>query len=446
MNSTAFSQMYPDVLNMVVGSRSINMGMLQCAFGVFPRRVFINQPVEAIIILQNAIDEPLNIKVSLNFPTQDQQKNPIVLATPQKVLTTRLGGGEVGVLHIPIFAYPPTRPNTDIAVHVAIRYRAVNPGRTVRPASGGTPPDVLNISPYKLQALREVEFIEWAPGQSTDILTAYFDIAPRRLPPYQDRLQPRYEVIWEPDKPLIAPDDEPPSQPYLPQQRPAQASSTPQSIEIARRIAMSMNDEEIYTTVLSLVPLRFKVRGLNLSMSEAKAVAKIITYAIVEAPMVHETFMPEDFRWFVTLSRVVAADEMAASVTDADLVEHFLFDAVIYDAIMIAFNLLQPFINEDLGSMVERVAYAEKVSAWVSGQGESDITYAYFPMIFGGVLVNHVIGVKQENPWIMLEELRRSITQRAKTATGELKTILRLLEGQFGRAEEELVRSQIKRW
>jgi hypothetical protein len=446
--NTMISQLYPNVLFTVAGDRIIDMGSLQIAFGIFPRRVFVNQPVEAIIILQNMIDQPLQVKLSLNFPTQDAQKNPIVLATPQKVITTQVGAGEVGVLRVPVFAYPPTRPNTDIPVHIAIRYRSARPGRGIRAGAGELDPDTLNISPYKLQALREIEFITWAAGQSTDILTAYFDIAPRRLPPYQDRLEPRYEVIWKPEglQPSL-PEPQPEIAPLPARPAAAQAQLSPQeSLEIARRIAINMNDEEIYTTVLSLVPMRFKARGLSLSFSEAKAVAKMIAYTLVEAPMVHDSFIADEFRWFQTLAEVIAYDEMAASGSDAELVERVLFEVAAYDAVLLSFNLLQPFIKEDLGSKAERIAYAEKVALWLANGGDADLTYAYFPLVFGGLLVNHMIGVKQENPWVLLEELRRSSQQRAKTASGELKTILKLLDTQFARAEEELVRSQIRRW
>jgi hypothetical protein len=427
MKEIKFAELYPDVLNAVTGGQGINMGTLQCAVGVFPRSVFINQPTEVIIVLQNTTNQTMNVRVSLRFPTEDKQKRKIVLKTPQNVVTAQVKPGEVGILSIPVVANPPTQPIKNIPIHVAVRYRARR-GKLVRPFSGGYPPAKLDLSPYKLQALREVQFIQWQWGASTDILKVYFDIAQRQLEAPRERLRTRYEVIWSPDK---MPDE----------QRAARAK-----VNAARQVANNLRDEKIFAALVKYIATRFKLRGLPLADGEVKMIAKMVGYTILDAAQMDTSFSMEDTHWFQALCHAVAADESLSEEWDeGQLVHDFLLDTALYDAVLHAFTLLAPRIDDDLGNAEERRDYAEKVMAWYGGQEDPDLKYAYFPLILAGVTVNHHVGLNHDNPWYVLDEMRHQYNDLVRTSSGEFSTILALLERELDRAEDELVRSRIQR-
>ena len=120
----------------ITGGTRISMDKLQCALGIFPTQTYMNQPVEVILILQNMVDQPMQIKVGLQLPSQDKKGHPVVIDADKKTLTLSMRPGEVGVLRIPIIPLPPTQPGTGFPVRVAVRYRTPNEGHAVRPPAG----------------------------------------------------------------------------------------------------------------------------------------------------------------------------------------------------------------------------------------------------------------------------------------------------------------------
>ena len=101
MTNLPFDSIYPDVLGVISGGTRIDMDQLQCALGIFPEHTYINQPVELVLILQNMIDQPMQIKVGIQTPTVDRKGSPVVIDMPKKTVTVGLRAGEVGMLRMP---------------------------------------------------------------------------------------------------------------------------------------------------------------------------------------------------------------------------------------------------------------------------------------------------------------------------------------------------------
>ncbi len=419
--------MYPDVLGAITGGTRISMDKLQCALGIFPQRTYINQPVEVILILQSMVDLSMQVKVGLQLPTQDKKGQPVVMDTPRKTLAIGLRPGEVGVLRIPIIPHPPTQPGTGFPVRVAVRYRTPAEGQAIRPPAGGAPPSVLGVSSFKLQVLREVEFTAHTWNQSTDILTTYFDIAPKRIPPIERDLQPRYESLWTHEE-------------MREERQLVQAK-----LEDARRVGSGLTKTQVYIPLMEAVDDRFGNRGMPLHPGEAQAVAKMMTYTLDEGLELEPGFEVEESRWFQTLCQVLAHDERVEDMHRGDLTTSYLFEATLYDAILLGFGVIQPKVKEFLGDRNERMSYANRVLTWYAGQGEPDLSYVYLPLVLGGVVVNQLVTPRNENPWIMVEELRQAYRGRVRLVTGEAVAIFDMLDSLLDQAEESLRRSRIPR-
>ncbi len=419
--------LYPDVLGSITGGSRISMDKLQCALGIFPPRTYINQPVEVILILQNMVDQPMQIKVGLQLPSEDKKGNPVVIDTVKKTLSFAMRPGEVGVLRIPIIPLPPTQPGTGFPVRVAVRYRTPNEGHAVRPPAGGAPPSVLSISSFKLQALREVAFSAHTWNESAEIITTYFDIAPKRTPPIGQDFQPRYESLWtmhemEEEREL------------------AQAK-----VEDARRIASNLTRGTVYQPLIEAVEEHFANRGMPLHPGETRAIAKMMTYALDEGLELELGFAMEDSRWFQTLCQVLAHNPDAENLSRGELVTKYLFEAALYDAIILGFSTIDPKVKEDLGDQIERVNYANRVLAWFAGEGEPDPSYIYLPLAMGGVVVNMLVAAKDENPWLVVDQLTEANRGRARLASGEVATIFKVMDSLLNQAEDSLRRARVAR-
>lgn len=422
-----FQPMYPDVLGAITDSPRIRMEALQCALGIFPSRTYINQPVELVLILQNMVDQNMQVKVGIQVPTEDKKGRPVVMDTPRKTLSFGLRPGEVGVLRTPIVPRPPTPPGPRLPVRVAVRYRTPSPGNAVRPPSGGPPPNILSISSFKLQALRDVQFSAHTWNQSTDIITTYFDLAPKIMPDLKQEMKPRYETLWTPDEML--------------EEREMIAARTTD----ARRLASSLTRTSIYAPLLMEVTDRFGERDMPLHPGEAKAIAKMMTYAIDEGMELEPDFEVETSRWFQTLCQVLAHDDTVEDWDRGTLVIRYLFEATLFDAIMLGFGVVQPKIRDDLGSRAERTGYANRVLNWLAGQGGPDVSYVYLPLVMGGVVVNQFVTLKSDNPWIMLDELRDALRGRSRLFSGETSAIYTIMADLLVSAEDSLRQSHVPR-
>ena len=419
--------LYPDVLGSITGGTRIAMDKLQCALGIFPQLTYINQPVEAILILQNMVDQPMQIKVGLQLPSQDKKGNPVVIDTAKKTIAFNMRPGEVGVLHIPIIPVPPTQPGSGFPVRVAVRYRTPNEGQAVRPPAGGAPPSVLTISSYKLQALREVAFSAHTWNQSAEIITSYFDVAPKRIPPMGQDLQPRYESLWT-------------MQEMVEERELALAK-----VEDARRVASGLTRMTVYQPLMAAVEEHFAERGMPLHPGETRAIAKMMTYTLDEGLELEPGFSTEDSRWFQTLCQVLAHNPDIEYLDKGELVNRYLFEATLYDAILLGFSTIDPKVKEDLGDLTERLNYANRVLAWFAGQGDADPSYIYLPLAMGGVVVNMLVASKDENPWLVVDQLTEANRGRARLASGEMATIFKVMDSLLNQAEDALRRARVNR-
>ena len=78
---------------------------------------------------------------------------------------------------------------------MAIRHRSRS-GKQVRTPTRGAPPSALSVSPFKLQVLRDVEWVDHPHNLSSENITVTFDINAQAPAALQQTLKPTYEVLW----------------------------------------------------------------------------------------------------------------------------------------------------------------------------------------------------------------------------------------------------------
>jgi hypothetical protein len=428
MAAEQFRPLYPDVLGAITGGPRVYFESLQAAVGIFPQQAFINQPFEVVIILQNMVDQPMQIKIGIQLPSADKKGNPVIVDIAKGTIALGLTPGEVGVLRVPVVAHPPTQPGKAFPVRVAIRYRTPTQGLPVRPPGGGAPPSVLAASPFKLQALREIQFSSHTWNESAEIITTYFDIAPKRIPHSMQDLKARYETLWAQEQML------------------KEVEKAREHVELARQYATPGAYSSSYPAFVKVVDERFAAREMPLHPGEAKAIAKMLAYTVDEAPNYEQKISTEQTRWFQTLCQVLASDPMLLEVDRNELLATHVFDAVYYDAILIAFDVIQPRIKDDLGDRNERINYATQALMWLGGYGQPDLNYAYLPLILGGLAVNRLVRYSSmETPWDLIDQLHEAMKGRLRLVAGEQVIVFRLLRQFLEESERNLRYQRIER-
>ncbi|MBI1256863.1 MAG: hypothetical protein GC204_05290 [Chloroflexi bacterium] len=422
-----FEPFYPDVLGAIAGDLHVSFeDVLQAAVGLFPHRAYLNQPIEIIVILQNMVDQNMDVKVALHLPSKAADGTAIMISAPKKMVSLTLTAGEVGVLRMPIVAVLPTQPANDLPVQVAIRYRARN-GKAVRSPTRGAPPSALSVSPFKLQVLRDIEWVDQPQNLSPENITVRFDVAPKRLPSSNQTLKPNYEVLW--------------SQQQMKDER----RNILGQMDGARLLATSFTRMTLYDSIYRMVDDVYAGLGLPLHPGEVSAISKMLIYTMDDRSQLDPAYKVEEQRWFQVLCQVLAHDPAIAQWTPGEIVTHYLFDAAMYDAILLAFTLIRSRVKVNLGDRAERISYANKVMRWLAGQADPDLVYIYLPLALGGVVVNHQVTWGNDNPWYVIDGLREAYRGRVRLVEGDAMEIFDMLDKLLERGEDELRRSRVQR-
>lgn len=423
--SLHFEPLYPDVLGAIAGNLRVTIEPIQVAVGIFPRRAYINQPVELVAIMQNMIDQPVEVKITLELPTKDPNGKAVAFSAPKKSVTLHMTPGEAGALRLPLVPILPSQPAEDIPITVSIKARAAKAGIPVRPPTRGAPPSVLAVSPFKLQVLSDIEFGDYTAAG--DSVTVHFEIAPKRLPTFTQALKPTYEALW------------------TRQQLNEERQHLLAKIDDARMIAQTFQPKEVFIPLFHAVDELYAAHGLPLHPGESRAIAKLLTYTLGDQSEIDPNYRIEDQRWFQTLCQTLAHDPTIARNDPGTIVVMNLLDALMYDAILLGFALIRPRVRVNLGDRTERAHYANRVLKWLGGQAEPDLIYIYLPLVLGGVSVNHAVVIPKDDPWMLIDDLREAYRGRVRLVSGDAAEIFDMLDKLIERGEEDLRRARIQR-
>src|SRR5258708_9576965 len=88
---------YPDVLGTITGGARLNVDFVQCALAAYPPSTAVGQPFEGLLLLQNMIDKPVQVDVTLQLPRKDVNGNRISMITAKDQAQVTLQGGETGL-------------------------------------------------------------------------------------------------------------------------------------------------------------------------------------------------------------------------------------------------------------------------------------------------------------------------------------------------------------
>ncbi len=412
---------YPDVLGTITGGPRLNVDAAQCAFAVYPRSTAIGQPFEALVLLQNACDKPIQVNVTLQLPRKDSAGNRVSLITPKDAILVNLQPAETGILHIPIVPHLPTQPGTDNLLGVKFEVRAPKDAKPVRSLQGGRAAAALNMSPVRLNILREVGFnaVMREPG----FLIAKFNIIPGQVEAAPTPA-PRYESLWT-----------------TTELGKEQAKYKAQA-EQAQKIANTLTRTRVLRPLIETTQKRFAQTNLPLYPGECLFIAKLMTYVMEEGLELEAGFSLAEARWFNRLTAIVGDQ---ALLNDDDQLVETLYPGVIHDAVRLGLNMVERSARQTFGTPQEHVAYADQVLSALEGGIPVDLEHVYLPLVLAGLMLNAQVKSSRENLWESLAQIREAWQARTAQITGESAVVAELFNRFITEAEQFLIKSRIPR-
>lgn len=421
----AFDLIYPDVLGAVTGGVRFLADGLQYAVGIFPRQAFLNQPIEVVVALQNMQDKDLPVNITLGIPTRDRKGRIVTIDTNARQFNVKLTEGECGIVRLPILVKPPTPAGSGYPIRVAVRTQPNNRAIEVRPPDGGPMPSVLAVSPFHLQVLQDIDFTEVESVPKSDACIVKFNLAAKQMHAQRLSLKGRYERLWSVEQ-------------IAEETRMAQSH-----IEDAERLVDSAQGTS-YWHFLEVVGEQFALAGMPLHPGEEKAIAKMMAYTVdyVHGETVqNKRERDQNTRWFRELCQLIAHDSHITSLPRGEIMVRYLFDAVLHDAILLAFKVVQKRVKENLGDEAERKNYANRVLTWMMVGDAPDLNYVYLPLVLGGLVINKMLMLssqKPENEWIVVNELREAYRGRLRLASGEMVVVFEMLSKLLDEVEADM--------
>lgn len=396
---------YPDIVGMLAGDRLELGSELHAAIGVFPAATALGQPVEILLLLQSRIDQPLPLEISLQPPLRDEQGTMVNFFTPRPRVSLTLPPGECGLFHLPVTPELPTPPGTGYRVRVQIEAAPPAMARQVRPSSGGPQPSLLAISPFRLAVLRDIAF--QGPPEGSETLDVAFDVLAGRFPPRPDDPPARYEPLWT-------------SGDLQQEQARARAMSV-EALSFARRLDRGA----VELGLRERTRLAFGGAGMPLHPGEALFIAKLLAYVMADGLDLEPGFSLAGSHWFGRLCWLMANSPDALDDTGELL--RLVYTAVVQDAAMLGFVMVEHSTGADFGDRDEQIAYTGRLIAALEGRAPLGLEHSYVPLVMAGVMVAPRVTVPGENPWhslAQLEEARDGRIDLAGAAFGEVFDIL----------------------
>lgn len=416
----AFQLIYPDVLGSITSGKRFSLGPIQYAVGIFPRQIYINQPTEVIVIVQNMVQDDVQFQVNIELPTKLPGGKELKAHILRPEASEQLGPGEVAVLHLPLVVVDPL---VDVNVPVRLIMRILNQPKNhmIRPAHGGPPPSVLAVSPFRVQVLKDVAYL-YNDERTNNRHQIMFKLTAKKLPANLAKPEYRYDVIWS----------------QIQAERESELAQ--QNLDLAQKIAVTK--DLTWEALGEATAERFGVRGMPLHPGEVQMIARALAYVVEKAPERERALPLHNMRWFRTLCQLLAQDKSLAKKSRKELVANELYDAVVYDAVLLGFRLVQPRARLNLGHFGERTVYADKLLAWLKGTNSPDLNYVYVPLVMMGIVVIRQVQHRDMgNPWRAVKEIEEALRGRDRLGGGVPVIIFDAMHDLLKQSAEELQRT-----
>ncbi len=410
---------YPDILGLITGGERCNIGAAQVAVTARPRIVRAGRPFEVILLVQNCVEGEIDVTMALHLPGVDAKKQRERFITKTQRLVVGVKGAEVGYIVLPVTTLLDTAISDGYKIGVEVDVRPLSKSERIRSSEGGGAVALDRFSEDKrsmIEALKTLTFttakhfgrnvidvpltvMSGTVGNLPDFTPGWISIC--KLSDYNDNrlLLHRYGAL-------------------------IQVTTLP---KLKRAL--------LFQPLVETTTKRFAEAGYPLREAEAIVIAKLLMLVLeyatprfnahgnvaarnfdVEALLMRDPFSfetpPEFPNWFRGFLQMLDLDERAATYPQ-QVIPRYLYEDLLRDGINFGFDLVSEATGEDLGSDAEKSAYREQFVKMLNDKSGLDFSRIYLPLVMGGMLVNDMLVLEDENPIEALRGVAVALDERA---------------------------------
>jgi hypothetical protein len=382
---------YPDVMNDVMDARQrYESGFVQHLAEVSPPAVPAGQVTELVLTLQNVLEAPIDVDVSLTLPRLRGRlrRLPQPLFQVQDIeFSIQLEQSEVKQLIIPIHVQPHV-PAAEYAFEVAVHSTCEQEAPRIRAERAENRLGDLRIR-YP-QGLGITQIVSWGyVSQESDRQGLSLVVTKAGAPAKDVNLESRLESVWR------IQDWE-----WIP---PAQHEVNEQRLYIVPEL-----DERLYIGFLRESQAVFAGSGVQLYLGEAITLAKILTYTV--------KYMASQTEWQDCLLVPIYAFAQANEQPLNDvhwLITQLGYMNVLELAVAQSFSLVEEMLGREMWSGAEQRALREFIVGCLEQGNTLPPEFLYLPLLLGGIVVARAVVIKGEDVKESLQLLSKAKAAKA---------------------------------
>lgn len=434
---------YPDILGEIAKER-LTSGVIQAAMAIRPRIARAGRPFDVLILLQNAADCPVDVTITLQVPEVDAKKQKGKFTLKAQRIVVGVQPAEVGYAILPVYSARDVAISHDYKIAAEITARPLGKPNRVRSASGGAIPNRRLLTNTLVDEINNLKRLSFGANKSSLLSTNTMDVTFSLLMGDSDTLNDEtrksgWVSLWtikdyraDDDRMLLAKHHD----------------------EMRDLVLPALDYEQFYPAIHERVQMHFKKAGYALRDLESSFVARLMCFILqysvpnldpkiaenmfpaphlnVSSLFVENKYLFEDDeplslpRWASGMLKAIEQDKRAAQYPVKGLV-HFAFDDLLYDAVMMGFDLLADATDEDMGTPEERHLYAEQLIARLLKDGPIDYGDAYMPLVMGGALVFDQIKLRADIVRYLLDDLIEIMHKREEEMTEDNEQVVQIM-------------------
>ncbi|MBN1287946.1 MAG: hypothetical protein JXB47_21285 [Anaerolineae bacterium] len=436
---------------------SVQVGTVQCALAVNPRKTPAGQNFEALLLVQNTLDCDVDVGVRLLLPPQDRAGNKGTFFTKTDKILLGLEPAEVGAVILPLASLPttatsakkgfvlrslaeaPDDDSADYQIGVELRVKRKGRGDVVRHADNPAPfdPSGTDMNEKLLKRLAHLKTLAYTAEEKRGCLVAGFAVTAPTGPSLGLDLRPGWESLWTKrdhiDETMVVREMEAEALALLPHLR----------------------RETVFKPLLQQVQTSFRNAGYPLQTGEAVFATKLLVMVLEQGSSLGPG-MPTP-RWYVRLCRLLYTKDPSVRNRER-LVARLLWRDLLNDAVILGFNMVsiiahQPldvFLSNVTGRRVKQTEAEPLVSGYAqqlvkalshpepAAEPLLTFTDAYVPLVLGGVVANTRITMPGESALDSMHLFKRCRDQRMGEVDAANKHVFEMVDVLVERGFDQL--------
>lgn len=418
---------YPDILGAIAAGERLNVGVVQVAAALRPKLIRAGRPFEALMLVQNASDSPIDVTVVLHLPEQDARKQRSRFIAKVNRLVVGLQPAEVGYVTLPVNTLPDTAsaPGYKIMLEVSAKPGPQASGKAARvrlPGGGGPVGPLRRDVAEQVEALKALSFTAGRRGVLRSAVELTFNLLPGKIGALAD-LKPGWVSLWTMQDLQAMPDN-----------------LLGQYADALRAFIGGLDRVQAYKALHERTLSRFADAGYPLRPIEASMIARLLTLMLqyarsaeqvpdkgdyppapeleVNEMLRHDISKGETLRmphWVNAVLLAIGQDRRVALHPNR-AAAHFAYDALLRDAVHFGLKHVERVTGEALGDADEQAAHSQQLLDALNGQEALNFSLVYLPLVAVGALLHELVTVPKED----MQALRAGIANLLVERKGEM--------------------------